>query len=231
MQAIAMLAELDAELGEIRQELGDLPDQVKTVEDDARRKSADLDETQRQLNEIHESRSHAAITLQELQDRESKYAEQQFSVRNNREFDAITAELETIRADRVRIGEEQRSSGVLEENLRALLEEQQRLLDDAKAYLNIKERELTEHSKEHGERHKQLLSERRKVLSTLPISAVEEYERIRAFHYDAAVTVKRNSCAGCFSKVPPQKVVEIRNHQDKIYFCEHCGRILFTGAE
>ncbi|MCC6844862.1 MAG: C4-type zinc ribbon domain-containing protein [Bacteroidetes bacterium] len=231
MQAIIVLAELDAELDEIRQELGDLPDQVKAVEDDARRKSTDLDETQQQLDDIHESRSRAAIALQELQDREAKYTEQQFNVRNNREFDAITTELEAIKAERARIGEEQRSSGVLEENLRALLGERQRLLDDAKAYLNIKERELTDHSKEHGERHKHILAERREALSALQTSAVEEYERIRAFHADAAVAVRRNSCAGCFSKVPPQKVVEIRNHQDKIYFCEHCGRILYTTSE
>lgn len=231
MKLLGRLSALDEELYEIRQELGDLPDEVKAMEDDVRQKAADVEEAQQQLTALHDSRAKAAIDLQELRDREAKYAEQQFNVRNNREFDAITHELETVKNDRARITDEQRSTGVMEENLTALLEERKKILAEAQQDLVAKEDELSSHSLEHSEQLKALTAERRETLGKISATTLDEYERIRTFHANATVAVRRNSCAGCFSKVPPQKVVEIRNHQDKLYFCEHCGRMLFVKEE
>ncbi|PWG73493.1 hypothetical protein DF186_22790, partial [Enterococcus hirae] len=53
-----------------------------------------------------------------------------------------------------------------------------------------------------------------------------EYKRIRQYHSEAAVPVKRNSCSGCFSAIPPQIIVEMRNDFETMYKCENCGRIL-----
>ncbi len=228
MRSVAKLAGFDAQLDEIRQDLGDLPDQVKAMEDAVRQKLASAEEIQKQLDELLDSRSKASITLQELRDREAKIADQQFNVRNNREFDAITHELEAIKTERNRINDEQRTSAVKEENLRIILSERQKLLAEAQEDLLGKEKELASHSLEHSDELKALIAGRREALASLKNSAIDEYDRIRTFHNAAAVSVRKNSCSGCFSKVPPQKVVEIRNHQDKIYFCEHCGRILFV---
>lgn len=227
MRAVAKLAGFDAQLDEIREDLGDLPNQVKAMEDAVRQKLTAVEEIQQQLDELLESRSRASISLQELLDREAKFSEQQFNVRNNREFDAITHEMEAIKVERSRINESQRTSAVKEENLRIVLGERQQLLADAQEDLAAKEKDLANHSLEHSAELKELMAGRREALAALKNSAIDEYDRIRTFHDDAAVSVRKNSCSGCFSKVPPQKVVEIRNHQDKIYFCEHCGRILF----
>ncbi len=228
MQSIAILAKLDAELDEIRQELGDLPDKVKAIEEEVRQRNEAVEEVKQQLDQLLDSRSKAAIALQELHDKEEKYAEQQFNVRNNREFDAITQEMETIKIERSRINNEQRTTNVTEENLRSLMEERQQALSEAQSDLEVKERELNEHSKEHGAHLKELTAERRVVMDSLSSNAQDEYERIRTFHAEPAASVRRNSCSGCYNKVPPQKVVEIRTYQDKLYYCEHCGRILFV---
>ncbi|HRI30264.1 MAG TPA: C4-type zinc ribbon domain-containing protein, partial [Candidatus Kapabacteria bacterium] len=69
---------------------------------------------------------------------------------------------------------------------------------------------------------------RTELTTTIQPNILEEYERIRTFHTDAAVKVRRNCCSGCFSAVPPQKLVEMRTKLDLIFTCEHCGRILIT---
>ncbi|MFN8359089.1 MAG: C4-type zinc ribbon domain-containing protein [Candidatus Kapaibacterium sp.] len=227
MNQLAELAAIDNELDELHEELGDLPKEVKSHEKTVKMRSALVDETQNLVNELHAFKSNSQIMLQEIKDKEAHYAEQQFQVRNNREFDAITKEIENLRDERNRILEQQRTSGVKEDNLAQILSQQKQDLADAVEVLGEKEKELSELSSGHNDVLKDLMEKRIELAKSINEGALADYERIRTFHSAAAVPLRKNSCTGCFSAVPPQKIVEIRNNTNKTFFCEHCGRILF----
>lgn len=228
IQFIAQLAEIDEQMDEFHQELGDLPGEVKEAEKKLRQKNSLVEETQSLLDELLDFRAKSGHMLEDLKTRETKYAQQQFQVRNNREFDAITNEIENIRKEREHINEKLRTSTIKEDNLRLILSQQQKDYEEVKAILDEKESQLTELSGSHSEEIRNLIHRRTELTTTIKPSVLEEYERIRTFHTDAAVKVRRNCCSGCFSAVPPQKLVEMRTKLDLIFTCEHCERILIT---
>ena len=226
--AISDLSAIDIILDELKEDLGDLPQQVASAEDGFRERTFHIEATENTLKELEHFKSNSHIRLQEIKDKEDILAAQQFNVRNNREFDAITHEIEALRSERAKIFDEQRTVGVKEENLRSMIAEQQSELDEAKELLNDKEHQLSAITHGHNDEILSQTRQRISIISSMPIQAIADYERIRTFHKDAAVKVRKNSCSGCFNAVPPQKIVEMRNKPDQMFLCEHCGRILIT---
>ena len=223
---LATMSDIDSTLDDLKEELGDLPQQVKDAEEYVRAKSKHTEKATKDLKEIESFNSNSGNRLLEIKDKEDQLAQQQFNVRNNKEFDAITNEIEMLRDERNKIYDEQRTVGVKEENLTSILEESKKELEEAQKGLTRKEDELTSISHGHNDEILQQTKQRAELAQAIPVSILAEYERIRTFHKDAAVKVKKNSCCGCFSKVPPQRIVEMRNKPDSMFLCEHCGRIL-----
>ena len=101
-------------------------------------------------------------------------------------------------------------------------------LEELNAELEGKQKELREVNKEHEKEELKLQHEREKLVVRVEREDLERYERIRkAKGGKAVVPVKRGACGGCFNRVPPQKILEIRQNL-KLYQCEHCGRILVS---
>ncbi|GIV54439.1 MAG: hypothetical protein KatS3mg039_0957 [Candidatus Kapaibacterium sp.] len=229
VELIARLAHIDEKLDDMHEELGELPKQVKKLEDKLRQRRRLVEETQKALEEIEHYRTTMRLRLQEFADKESKLQQVQFSgqVRNNREFDAITKEIEFIRSERTRIEQELAQSEIKKENLHGLLERQMSDFEEARAELQQREDELSSLSSEQDNEFRALQSERKAIIEQLAADWYAEYERIRTYHADAAVYVHKGSCSGCFSAIPPQVQVEMRNQPDRMFVCEHCGRILY----
>ena len=225
---LAKLAAIDSRLDELHDELGDLPEEVKNLEDIVKEKSMAVEGTEEQLTEIRHLQGNADVHKAELNDKEKKLTEQQFQVKNNREFDAITKEIEHIKAERTTLEERLRTASVTEENLASTLETQQAELTESKERLTDKEKELEEMTGEHNTELKKFIELRLKVIAELDDTLEAEYERIRTFHREAAVAIRRDSCSGCYSAVPSQKIMEMKYTKDKMYTCENCGRVLIT---
>jgi len=228
LQLLAQLAAVDAELDELHDELGDLPNEVKKIEKVVRAKQEAVDATKQAIADIHHLRGTAHVTIQENQDKEQRLAQQQFQVKNNREFDAITKEIEHLKQERIDLDERLRTSGVTEENLTATLQQQQAELDEVHAKLVDKEKALELLSGDQNDDLRKFIALRLKIIAKLDDTLEAEYERIRTFHNEAAVAVRRNSCNGCYSAIPSQRIMEMKYQRDKLYTCESCGRILFT---
>jgi predicted nucleic acid-binding Zn-ribbon protein len=226
LQVLAKLSEVDVQLEELREELGDLPYEVEEMENIVRDKQKQVDETQQLLDDILKFRADGRVRIQELKDREVKITEQQFQVRNNREFDAITKEIEDSQGQQRTIDRELANTHLKEENVRALLNSQMEELEEAKERLGDKEKELQELSSDQNEEATTLVKQRLELASRLSQDILTNYERIREYHKDPVVAIRKNSCAGCFSAIPAQKVVEMRNYR-RIDTCEHCGRLLY----
>ena len=228
IQLLAQLAAVDSQLDELHDELGDLPQEVKKLEALVRERLTDVETTQQSITDLDHLRGTAHVTMQESQDKEQRLAKQQFQVKNNREFDAITKEIEHLKHERATLEERLRTAGVREENLRQTLTQQETLLAEAQSKLTDKEQELAHLSGDHNDEMRQYIDVRLKLITKLDDTLELEHERIRQFHSNAAVAIRRNSCSGCYSAIPSQRIMEMKYQRDKMYTCENCGRILFT---
>jgi predicted nucleic acid-binding Zn-ribbon protein len=226
LQTLAAITRIDVELEDLQEELGDLPAEVKRLEKDVRTKQYLVDSTQQQIDDISHYRADMRVRTQEIHDREKRLSEQQFQVRNNREFDAITHEVQAIKGEVRDIEREIATSNLTEENLAKALSVHEEELVAAKERLSEKEQELVRLSGNHNDEVTALLNKRTELLAKLPKPLVVQYERIREYHTNTTVVVRRNSCSGCFNALPPQKLVEVRAYR-AIFTCENCGRIVY----
>ena len=225
---LAKLAAVVRRLDELHDELGDLPREVKKLEQTVQEKVLTVEATEAKLSEVRHLRGNAGVSKSEISDKETRLTEQQFQVKNNREFDAITKELEHLKDERASLDERLRTSVVAEENLVNMLTAHQAELDEAKAALSVKERELEALTGEHNTELKKYIEMRLRVIADLNDTMEAEYERIRTFHREAAVAIRRGSCSGCFSAIPSQRIMEMKQTRDRMHTCESCGRILIT---
>jgi predicted nucleic acid-binding Zn-ribbon protein len=153
------------------------------------------------------------------------------NVRNNREYDAITKELELqdleIQVSKKKIVE----TGLRIESKKVELEELSNLMKDRQKDLDLKKEELSTIISESEAEESKLQTERDKAAKKVDERLIKSYTKIRANAKNglAVVMVKRGACGGCFNTVPPQRQADIREKK-KLIVCEHCGRIL-AGVE
>ena len=160
------------------------------------------------------------------------YKEQQNNVRNNREFDAITKEIEYQELE-IELAEKrlkEYSAGVKAKKLQ--LEEAEAVADGRAADLAAKKSELEGIEAETAPLVAEFEVQADRAKAKIDERLLAAYSRIRQNVRNglAVVTVKRDACGGCFNRIPPQRQVEIRQGK-KIIICEYCGRILVTDPE
>ncbi|MBX3045336.1 MAG: hypothetical protein KIT33_12330 [Candidatus Kapabacteria bacterium] len=226
IQCIAILANIDLRLDEMLEDYGDLPDQINKIEMKVNEKKLLVEETEGILAEIKKFVSSAKATLVDLKDKEERLTEQQFKVRNNKEFDAITNEVAHLKSEHEKLSDRLRTEGVKQENLMNILEGQTKEYDEAKKELEDKYEEAQLLSGDQNEELTYLQNKRLDIVKIIQSKFIKDYERIRTMHRDAAVIIKKNSCTGCFSAIPAQIIVEVRNNPNHTYYCENCGRLL-----
>jgi predicted nucleic acid-binding Zn-ribbon protein len=228
---IQRLAEIDKRLDELMEDYGDLPEQLKVKEKHYQEKKSLVDETESILGDIKRFVSKTKVTLVDLKEKEEKLAKQQFNVRNNKEFDAITSEIAHIKEEHEKLSDKMRTEGVKQENLNNILQQQIHEMDKAKKDLDEKKVEVQKLAGDQKSELKKLNEEKDELTSEIKVQFMKNYGRIRTIHKDAAVLIWRNSCSGCFSAIPQQIIVDVRNNLDSAYFCENCGRILLPEDE
>lgn len=227
LRTLYQLQEVDNKIEEIKKLRGELPLEVEDLEDEVaglQTRIAKYDEEQKQIvtdvsdkkNEIEE---HNALI--------KKYKEQQSNVRNSREFNALTKEIEfknlEIELAEKHIKEFTESISMKKDTIKIAKAE----LKQKNADLKAKKAELKSVTAETQKEEKELSKESQALLNKLDERLSTAYVRIRnnARNGLAVATVNRDACGGCFNKIPPQRQLDIRARK-KIIVCEHCGRIL-----
>ncbi|OGU17391.1 MAG: hypothetical protein A2X61_05715 [Ignavibacteria bacterium GWB2_35_12] len=224
---LALLSKIDDELDERKEEFGDLPEKLKNIKIKFEEAKKRLEESEQILSDNKKFAANAKVKLKALKEKEDKLSKQQFLVRNNKEFDAITKEIENIRDEYSKLSTELRTTGIKEENLTAKIDEQKEEVKNVESDYEEAKEEFNTITNDQDEDVKRLVKRRKDTLKKINKEFIKEYNRIRDHTHDAAVRIKRNSCSGCFSSIPPQKIVEIRNDLEMIFTCENCGRILY----
>lgn len=228
LQYLFTLQTIDTRLKEIEELKGDLPDLVNDLEKTINEQQQKIKELSLTLKQSKIDRDNADIELIDLAEKVEKYKGQQLHVKSNKQYDALTKEIEMAEEKSTKLEKEMELlEGKIKitktdiENLTAQLEEMSTELEDKKG-------ELREVNREHEKEELKLHHEREKLSVRLDKTGLERYERIRkAKGGQAVVPIKRDSCGGCYNRIPPQKILEIRQNSN-LYSCEHCGRILVS---
>ncbi len=226
IEVLAVVAFVDQRLDELNEDFGDLPLVIEQKTFKLGEQTKLVAETKSILKGVKSFCSTTKITLVDLKDKEEKLTEQQFHVRNNKEFDAISNEIKTLKEEHKKLSEQLRAEGLKEENLIRILASQEADLEKIKVELAEKEKEHAALSDGQNDELEELKAKKEKLITLLPADLYNDYARIRLMHLDAAVRVYKNSCSGCYNAIPAQKIVELRNNRNQILVCENCGRIV-----
>jgi hypothetical protein len=222
------LQRIDLSLDEVQEMKGDLPHVVADLQQRLQKKETQKRELEEFAKKSLVLRDQNDLEIIALKEHIEKYKSQQFQVKTNRQYDALGREADAAQEKIIRLEQEMEitegKAGIAKVDAEKLSPE----LDELKAELEEKQKELALVNKEHEEEELRLKHEREKIVVRLDKNDLRMYERIRkAKNGKAVVPVRRNACGGCFNRVPPQAVVELRKNS-KLWICEHCGRIIVS---
>lgn len=227
LRALYELQLIDTKIDKIRLIRGELPLEVQDLEDEIEGLQTRLEKLTTEIDNLKTDVSNKKNTIKDANNLIKKYEEQQNKVRNNREFDAITKEIEFQKLE-IELSEKRIKEGdFLLISKQEKINEAKEYLDGRKIDLDNKKNQLDEITKETQAEETVLLAKSEKAEAVIEDRLLTAYKRIRegAINGLGVVTVQRDSCGGCFNKVPPQRQLDIKNHK-KVLVCEHCGRIL-----
>ena len=227
LQNLYELQIIDTEIDKIKTLRGELPLEVQDLEDEIAGLETRIENLKVELGELDKTSSTRKMDIKKAEEAIKKYSEQLDNVRNNREYDALSKEIEfqklEIELQEKRIREAQKAKAEKE----ALMEESKKRYEDKVSDLEAKKGELNDIINETHKDEESLQTKSEELAATIDERLLTAYRRIRSNARNglAVVTVDRDACGGCFNKIPPQRQLDIRSRK-KIIVCEYCGRIL-----
>lgn len=227
LDALKKLQSIDSELDDIKKLRGDLPEEVRDLEDEIAGYETRIDKLKLEQSSFEDTIKDYKNKIKENEKRISVLEEQKNNVRNNREFSAISSDLETLDLDNQLANKRIKEAKVASDSKREQLLKTKELLESRKQDLSNKKKELEEIMRETAIEEDKLAGEREEAGNNLDERLFKAYSKLRenASNGLAVVSVKRGACGGCFNMVPPQRQAEIRERK-KLIVCEHCGRVL-----
>jgi predicted nucleic acid-binding Zn-ribbon protein len=227
LNALYSLQQIDSQIDKIRIIRGELPLEVQDLEDEIAGLETRIDNYIQETSQLERQISDKKAQITESQALIKKYEEQQMNVRNNREYDSLSKELEfqnlEIQLAEKHIKEfETELAGRKEE-----IEKASAVIQERKNDLEIKVSELNDIVAETQKEEEDMMKKSQELETEIDPRLLKAYKRIRgnARNGLAVVQIERESCGGCFNKIPPQHQLDIKMHK-KIIVCEYCGRIL-----
>ena len=227
IRALTKLQVYDSKLDEIHRLRGSLPEEVSDLEDDLEglitRKQRIEDDIKRLKDDINQKK----VKMDEFAAQIKKYEEQQMNVKNNREYEALRKEIEYANLEILTSEKKIRQFEDQIEQKEELLGETSQRVDNKREELEDKKKELDRIIEDTKVEEKKLMAEIEKAETGIEGRILNGYRKIRQNMRNglAVVTTDRNACGGCFSIIPPQVHIELKQ-RSRLIHCENCGRIL-----
>ena len=226
LRALLELQKTDQDLHELEQYKVDIPNQLETMKSAQAEAESRLTEQETKVEELDRDRRQRERELQTAQEQVKKYQGQLFSVKTNKEYDALQAE---IQAQKILIGE-------LEDDILQLITEAEAAVEALEAMRGETDSLVARFSEESGALESRLsavdedvavkMDERKRMAMRVENRVLGVYNRIRRnLRGMTVVPIKKGACSGCFNIIPLQIVLQIRQGQ-RLVSCESCGRIL-----
>ena len=230
LQALYNLQQIDSQIDKIKIVRGELPLEVQDLEDEIAGLETRVANFRQEIEALNDEITERENAKKESEALIAKYKDQQMNVRNNREFDSLTKEIEFQNLE-IQLAEKKvKESKFRIENLGTDIEEADSRFKERTVDLEAKKAELTDIVAETEKEEQDLKDSSKENGKFIEDRLLTAYQRIRenARNGLAVVQVERDACGGCFNKIPPQHQLDIKMHK-KIIVCEYCGRILIDG--
>ena len=231
LRTLYRIQQTDTKIDKIYLLRGELPLEVQDLEDEIAGLHTRITNTKAEIKEIEKLNADHKHVIEESKQLIAKYGAQRDNVKNNREYESITKEIEYQDLEQQVASKKIRENEAEISNLKVVVENAQKDLAQREADLVEKKKELDTIVEETAKEEETLLKERENLVSQLDERMMVAYTKVRANAHNklAVVTVNRDACGGCFNKIPPQRRLDIEESK-KIIVCEYCGRILVSSA-
>ena len=231
LKALYDLQTILSEIDRIKTIRGELPLEVKDLEDSIEGLNCRIENYTREIEELRKNLAAEKEKINNCNGLIARYKEQLDNVRNNREFDLLTKEVE-FQTLEIELAEKHINvyNRAIENKTAEIGVTKEKLADHAHI-LDEKKTELDEIVSETRQEEETLREKAKAIEPSIDERTLQAFKRIRknARNGLGIVYVQRNACGGCFNRIPPQKQLEIRLHK-KIIVCEYCGRIMIDPA-
>lgn len=227
LKALYQLQTMLSEIDKIKTLRGELPLEVQDLEDEVAGLSTRIEKIQNEIAELKENVANKRIDIETAKASIEKYKAQQDNVRNNREYDVLSKEIE-FQSLEVELCEKRiREALAAEKAKNEEIERSTEALEERKKDLEAKKAELEEIVSETKQEEEKLREKGKALETAIEPRLLQAFKRIRKNSRNGlgVVYVQRDACGGCFNKIPPQKQLDIRSRK-KVIVCEYCGRIM-----
>lgn len=227
LKALYQLQTMLSEIDKIKTLRGELPLEVQDLEDEVAGLNTRIEKIKNDMADLKQAVAKKKEEIEVAKNSVVKYKEQQDNVRNNREYDMLSKEIEfqtlEIELCEKRIKEYTNA----EKNKVEECERSEKQLEEREKDLEIKKAELEEIVAETKQEEEKLREKTKALEITIEPRLLQAFKRIRKNSRNGLgiVYVQRDACGGCFNKIPPQRQLDIRMRK-KIIVCEYCGRIM-----
>ena len=215
LKALYELQMVDSKIDDIKRMRGELPLEVQDLEDEIEGLQTRVQNYEDDVVSLEESISNKKNEIKESQALIKKYTEQQNNVRNNREFDSLSKEIE-FQTLEIELSEKRiKEYSIKIEDKKAIITESKVVLEDRTEDLEVKKNELDSITSETQKEEEELGKKSLKLQEVIEDRLVNAYRKIRgnARNGLAVVSVQRDACGGCFNKIPPQRQLDVRSRK------------------
>jgi predicted nucleic acid-binding Zn-ribbon protein len=227
LRALYGLQLVDSEIDKIKTLRGELPLEVQDLEDEIVGLETRLGNLRDEVTNLDKSVSKKNNEITDAEALIKKYEEQQKNVRNNREFDSLSKEIEFQNLEIELYNKKIREFNFQIEEKKVVITESETTLSDRQADLDNKKSELDEIISDTQKEEEGLYKKSDKIQAVIEDRLLTAYKGIRSNARNglAVVSIQRDARGGCFNQIPPQRQLDIKSRK-KIIVCEYCGRIL-----
>lgn len=230
LRALFDLQKVVSDIDKIRTLRGELPLEVQDLEDEIEGLVTRITNLDIEIKKLNDSILSKKNEIKDAGLLIKKYEAQQSNVRNNREYDSLTKEIE-FQTLEIELCEKRIREFTAEMKVKTdQAVSSKQLLEERKSDLEAKKSELDEIVSETQMEEERLKDKAKEIEVRIDDRLLSAFKRIRknARNGLAVVTVARDACGGCFNKIPPQRQLDIQLRK-KVIVCEYCGRILVDG--
>lgn len=206
---------------------GELPLEVQDLEDEIAGLTTRMEKIKTEIDEFKKAITQKKADITSAGSSVERYKKQLDEVKNNREYDTLTKEIEFQSLEIELCNKKIKEALIKVEEKNADLAEADELIKDRTAALKEKKEELDEIMQETRDEEEKLKNKASELEGTIEPRLLSSFKRIRKNSRNGLgiVYVQRDACGGCFNKIPPQRQLDIKMHK-KVIVCEYCGRIM-----
>ncbi|MEE1385143.1 zinc ribbon domain-containing protein [Prevotella sp.] len=227
LQTLYQLQTTLSAIDEKRALRGELPLEVQDLEDEIAGLKTRVEHIEGDINDFQQAVAQKQGEIKEAEESVERYKKQLDEVRNNREYDTLTKEIEFQSLEIELCNKKIKEANAKVEDKKRELIRTNDLINDRQQALDEKKSELDEIMQETREEEQALKAKAEDLETKIEPRLLSSFKRIRknARNGLGIVYVQRDACGGCFNKIPPQRQLDIKMHK-KVIVCEYCGRIM-----